>query len=62
LKASKKHLESCGVTGPAARVGLARLRSDIILAMLPDRREYDLDYYMTPKKSAAWTVFQTCLS
>ncbi len=52
-KAYQKHLESCGITGGAARVRLARRLSDIIFAMLRDSREYNLEYYMTHKRSAA---------
>ncbi len=52
-KAYQKHLESCGITGGAARVRLARRLSNIIFAMLRDRREYNLEYYMNHKKSAA---------
>ncbi len=52
-KAYQKHLVSCGIIGGAARVRLARRLSDIIFAMLRDNRKYDLEYYMTHKKSAA---------
>jgi len=52
-KAYQKHLASCGITGGAARVRLARRLSNVIFAMLRDGREYDLEYYMTHKKTAA---------
>jgi len=52
-KIYRKHLESCGITGGAARVRLARRLSDIVFAMLRDGRKYDLEYHMTHKKSVA---------
>ncbi len=52
-KAYLLHLKAHGLTGAAARIRLARRLSDIVFAMLRDHRPYDLEYYMTHKKTAA---------
>lgn len=48
-----KHLESRGITQGAARIRLARRLSDIVYAMLRDGRDYDLEYHVRHKTSAA---------
>lgn len=48
-----QQLETRGITAGAARVRLARRLSDIVFAMLRDRRGYDLDLYMAKKNAAA---------
>lgn len=52
-KAYQQHLATRGLTGQAARIRLARRLSDVVFAMLRDRRPYDLEYYMAQKERAA---------
>lgn len=52
-KAYQQQLLARGIAGQAARIRLARRRSDIVFAMLRDHRAYDLEYYMTQKQKVA---------
>jgi transposase len=46
-------LQKKGITGGAARIRLARRLSDVIYAMLRDKREYSLEYHILTKRPAA---------
>ena len=52
-KAYQERIAQRGITGQAARVRLARRLSDVVYAMLRDRRAYDPECYMTRKQDAA---------
>ena len=52
-KAYQQSLLARGITGQAARIRLARRLSDIVFALLRDRRPYDLEFYMIQKQKAA---------